>query len=106
VSNSSSTTDSYPFYLPIGQELPGGSRPTCNSCLQDTMAIYANFANNATQPLSKTYTSAAQQLSISCGSKFVNITAAPLKGAAAPTASASFTPTLALIIMSALYFFQ
>ncbi|KAF3040287.1 hypothetical protein E8E12_005902 [Didymella heteroderae] len=106
VSNSSSTTDSYPFYLPIGQELPGGSRPTCNSCLQDTMAIFANFANNATQPLSKTYTSAAQQLSISCGSKFVNITAAPLKGSAAPTASTSLTPTLALIIMFVLYLFQ
>lgn len=106
MSNSSSTTDSYPFYLPIGQELPGGSRPTCNSCLQDTMAIFANFANNATQPLSKTYTSAAQQLSISCGSKFVNITAAPLKGAAAPTASASLTPMLALILMFVLYFFQ
>ena len=71
------------------------------------MAIYANFANNATQPLSKTYTSAAQQLSISCGSKFVNITAAPLKGAAAQTTSApSFTPTLALIIMFVFYFFQ
>jgi hypothetical protein len=31
VSNTSSTTDSYPYYLPIGQELPAGSRPTCNS---------------------------------------------------------------------------
>ncbi|KAJ4992735.1 hypothetical protein SVAN01_01781 [Stagonosporopsis vannaccii] len=106
VSNTSSPTDSYPFYLPIGQELPGGSRPTCNSCLQDSMAIFANFANNATQPLSKTYTSAAQQLSISCGSRFVNITAAPLKGAASPSSSASFTPTLALILMFVLYFFQ
>lgn len=106
VSNSSSTTDSYPYYLPIGQELPGGSRPTCNSCLQDSMAIFANFANNSTQPLSKTYTSAAQQLSISCGSKFVNVTAAPLKGAAAPSSSASLTPTLALILMFVLCFFQ
>ncbi|KAJ8110289.1 hypothetical protein OPT61_g6834 [Boeremia exigua] len=106
VSNTSSPTDSYPFYLPIGQELPGGSRPTCNSCLQDTMAIFASFSNNATQPLSKTYTSAAQQLSISCGSRFVNITAVPLKGAASPSSTASFTPTLALIIMFVLYFFQ
>jgi hypothetical protein len=31
VSNTSSTTDSYPYYLPIGQELPAGSRPSCNS---------------------------------------------------------------------------
>jgi hypothetical protein len=70
------------------------------------MAIFANFANNSTQPLSKTYTSAAQQLSISCGSKFVNVTAAPLKGAAASSSSASLTPTLALILMFVLCFFQ
>jgi hypothetical protein len=34
VTNTSSTTDSYPFYLPVGQELPAGSRPTCNSVSQ------------------------------------------------------------------------
>jgi hypothetical protein len=31
VSNTSSPTDSYSYYLPVGQELPAGSRPTCNS---------------------------------------------------------------------------
>lgn len=31
VSNASSPTDSYPYYLPIGQELTPGTRPTCNS---------------------------------------------------------------------------
>lgn len=31
VSNMSSPTDSYPYYLPVGQELPAGSRPSCNS---------------------------------------------------------------------------
>jgi hypothetical protein len=31
VTNTSSPTDSYPYYLPIGQELPAGSRPTCNT---------------------------------------------------------------------------
>jgi hypothetical protein len=36
VSNTSSTTDSYPYYLPVGQELPAGSRPTCNSVRQCT----------------------------------------------------------------------
>ncbi|KAF1842346.1 uncharacterized protein K460DRAFT_409761 [Cucurbitaria berberidis CBS 394.84] len=105
VSNSSSTTDSYPYYLPIGQELPGGSRPTCNTCLQDVMSVFANYGNNATQPLSKTYTMAAQQISISCGKTFVNVTAAPLKGAAATTSS-SLTPTITLILMFILYIFQ
>jgi hypothetical protein len=31
VTNTSSPTDSYPYYLPIGQPLPAGSRPTCNT---------------------------------------------------------------------------
>ncbi|KAH9863225.1 hypothetical protein IAQ61_009502 [Plenodomus lingam] len=105
VSNSSSPTDSYAYYLPIGQEMPGGSRPTCNSCLQQAMGVFSRYANNATQPVSKTYTTAAQQLSISCGSTFVNVTAAPLK-AAAPTATASITPTMTLILMFVLYMFQ
>lgn len=105
VSNTSSTTDAYPYYLPIGQELPGGSRPTCNSCLQQAMSVFSQYANNSTQPISKTYTTAAQQMSISCGSTFVNVTAAPLKGAASTT-SASITPTLTLVLMFILFYFQ
>lgn len=69
------------------------------------MSVFAHYANNATQPISKTYTSAAQQLSISCGNTFVNVTAAPLK-AAATTTSASLTPTITLILMFILYIFQ
>ncbi|KAI8937785.1 hypothetical protein NX059_005483 [Plenodomus lindquistii] len=105
VSNTTSPTDSYAYYLPIGQELPGGSRPTCNACLQEAMGVFSRYANNVTQPVSQTYTSAAQQLSIACGSTFVNVTAAPLKGAA-PTTSASIPPTMTLILMFVLYIFQ
>ncbi|KAH8707163.1 hypothetical protein GQ44DRAFT_628846 [Phaeosphaeriaceae sp. PMI808] len=105
VSNTSSTTDAYPYYLPIGQQLPAGSRPTCNSCLQDAMAVFAQYSNNATQPISKTYTAAASQLAMGCGRTFVNVTAAPLK-AGATTTNASFTPTLTLILMFILFFFQ
>lgn len=107
VSNTSSTTDSYPYYLAIGQMLPGGARPTCNTCLQDAMSVFAYYGNNATQPISKTYSAAAQQISISCGQSFVNVTAAPLKGAAATTTTgASFTPTITLILMLILFFFH
>ncbi|KAF7564466.1 hypothetical protein PtrSN002B_008072 [Pyrenophora tritici-repentis] len=107
VSNMSSPGDAYPYYLAIGQQLPGGSRPTCNSCLQQVMGVFAFYTNNATQPISKTYTSAAQQIAISCGSTFVNVTAAPLKGAApTTTTSATFAPTITLILMFVLFFFQ
>ncbi|EAT91752.1 hypothetical protein HBH56_010580 [Parastagonospora nodorum] len=105
VSNTSSPTDSYSYYLPVGQELPAGSRPTCNSCLQDAMAVFAQYANNATQPVSRTYAAASQQLTIGCGRSFVNVTAAPLK-AAAPITTTSLTPTLTLVLMFILYFFQ
>ncbi|KAH7406052.1 hypothetical protein DE146DRAFT_431952 [Phaeosphaeria sp. MPI-PUGE-AT-0046c] len=105
VSNVSSPTDSYPYYLPVGQDMPPGSRPTCNNCLQDAMAVFAQYGNNVTQPISKTYSTAAQQLSIGCGRSFVNVTAAPLK-AAASTTHASFTPTFTLLLMFILYFFR
>lgn len=38
VTNITSSTDSYPYYLPIGQELPAGSRPTCNRVGRSHMA--------------------------------------------------------------------
>jgi hypothetical protein len=69
------------------------------------MAVFAQYGNNVSQPIYKTYASAAQQLSIGCGRSFVNVTAAPLK-AAAPSTSASLTPTLTLVLMFILYFFQ
>jgi hypothetical protein len=70
------------------------------------MAVFAQYGNNVSQPISKTYGTAAQQLSIGCGRSFVNVTAAPLKAAATTTASASLTPTLTLLLMFIFYFFQ
>jgi len=97
--------DAYPYYLPLGVNIPGGARPTCSSCLQNEMAIFSSFAANSTQPISKTYAGAANTITIYCGSTFVNVTAAPLKGAAsAPTAS--FTPTISLLLILFFYFFQ
>jgi hypothetical protein len=69
------------------------------------MSVFSRYSNNVSQPLSRTYGTAASQLSISCGRSFVNVTAAPLK-AAAPTTSAALTPTFTLILMFILYFFQ
>lgn len=97
--------DAVPFYLPLGVNMPGGQRPTCNSCLQDEMAIFSSFANNGSQPLSRTYAGAASTISMYCGSAFVNVTAAPLKGAA-PTTTATMTPALSLLIMILFFFFQ
>lgn len=105
VTNTSATQDSYPYYLPLGQPLEPGARPTCNTCLQNAMAIFSSFAGNATQPISKTYNAAAAQIQISCGPSFVNKTATPMKGAA-PATAASLAPTITLFLMLFLFFFQ
>ncbi|ORY08729.1 hypothetical protein BCR34DRAFT_488301 [Clohesyomyces aquaticus] len=105
VTNTTATGDAYPYYLPLGVTMPGGARPTCNTCLQDAMAIFSSFAGNQTQPISKTYNAAAQQIDLGCGPTFINKTAVPLKGAASST-TPSFAPTITLFIMIFFYFFQ
>ncbi|KAF2756354.1 hypothetical protein EJ05DRAFT_501859 [Pseudovirgaria hyperparasitica] len=88
--------DSYIYYLPLGTNMPGGSRPTCNSCLTDTMAVFDVAAANETQPLSKTYVAAAGQINLGCGPSFVNATIAQLSGAQ-PIVGGS-APLLALAV--------
>ncbi|KAK5016622.1 hypothetical protein LTR16_000085 [Cryomyces antarcticus] len=85
ITNTSSTTDSYTYYLPLGVPLPGGSRPTCNTCLQNTMAIFSNAASNSSQPVSHDYGDAAQQINLGCGPNFVNVTVPRLASAAMAT---------------------
>ncbi|PPJ53472.1 hypothetical protein CBER1_00419 [Cercospora berteroae] len=74
VTNSSSPTSSYIYYLPLGVQLPGGSRPACTTCLQNTMAIFAQTASNHTQLLNGDYHSAASQIQMNCGPTFVQAT--------------------------------
>ena len=103
ITNTTAVTDSYPYYLPLGVSLPGSSRPTCNTCLQDTMAIFSSFAGNTTQPISQTYGDAAQQIDIGCGPTFVNGTAAPLKGGAGAV-GAGLGSMIALLTMLLAFF--
>ncbi|KAF1951772.1 hypothetical protein CC80DRAFT_519247 [Byssothecium circinans] len=97
--------DANPYLMPLGMKLVSG-KPTCNSCLQDTMAIFSTFAGNASQPLSQTYPPGAQQVVAYCGQNFINVTAAPLKGSAATPTATAFAPTISLFIMLLFYFFS
>lgn len=72
VTNTSSPSSSYIYYLPLGVKLPGGARPACNTCLQNTMAIFAETAGNSSQPLSQDYVTAAEQVQMNCGPQFVD----------------------------------
>ncbi|KAI9668686.1 MAG: hypothetical protein M1829_005299 [Trizodia sp. TS-e1964] len=98
--NASSPTDSYPYYLPLGIAMPGGSHPTCSTCLQNTMALFSNAASNASQPISQTYVQAAQLIDISCGPTFINTTIPAATSFAAR--SSSMSPLLGVIITIAL----
>lgn len=80
VTNTTNPADAYIYYLPLGVALPGGDRPTCNSCTQQTMNTFASFAGNLTQPLSTDYTSAATIVNLDCGPAFVNASVAVQKG--------------------------
>ncbi|KAI9886711.1 MAG: hypothetical protein M1823_001487 [Watsoniomyces obsoletus] len=104
ITNTSSPSDSYPYYMPLGLPLPGGSRPACTDCLQKTMSIFAGAASNATQPASRHYLSTAQVINLSCGPNFVNATIPPARGAATtstPHQSLAGISVLAIFILLA-----
>ncbi|KAL8786886.1 MAG: hypothetical protein Q9213_002517 [Squamulea squamosa] len=81
ITNTSSPTDSYPYYLPLGIPLPGGSQPSCTSCLRETMRIFNEAASDKNQqPLIKTFPGAAQMINVGCGPGFANQTTAQGSG--------------------------
>ena len=71
ITNRSSPSDSYVYYLPLGIQLPSGSLPTCDSCLSRTMAVYASAASNKSQPLNLDYVDSATMINQMCGPAFV-----------------------------------
>lgn len=95
--NRSAPANSYTYYLPLGNDLPGGAVPTCTRCLSDTMQGYAAFAGNATQPLSQTYAGAVSTVDLNCGPKFVNATI-PIVSAAIGLGPSSLALTLPLAL--------
>lgn len=95
ITNASNPSDAYPYYTALGTHLPGSSRPTCDNCLQETMAIFVPFAANKTQPLSKTYIGTAEQINLGCGPGFVNATV-PVAVQNAATRQGAVTDTSAL----------
>lgn len=72
ITNTTSPSDSYVYYLPLGMALPSGSLPTCDSCLAQTMAVYAAAASNRSQPLNLDYVDSATLINEMCGPAFVS----------------------------------
>lgn len=74
ITNSSSPTDSYVYFLPLNQSLVGGSQPTCNTCLQSTMSVFQTAAANRSSTVSSVYVDSARLINGLCGPGFVNST--------------------------------
>ena len=100
ITNTTSPTDSYPYYLPLGVALPAGSMPTCSKCLQDTMGMFAEVARNKSSPLSLTYVDGAQKVNIRCGPNFVNQTVQGARGSGAGTGLATLVPSIGLLALT------
>ena len=98
ITNASAPADSYPYYTALGLTMPTSSRPTCDKCLQNTMAIFAGYAADSNQPLASTYTATSYQIDLGCGPTFVNTTVAVAVTGAASSSGASIFVLLALLL--------
>ena len=89
VTNASAPSSSYIYYLPLGVSLPGGTQPACDRCLQSTISMFATYAANSSQPLSTTYSSAAEQIDMICGPTFAE-SSVPQTGSASTVFSSRY----------------
>jgi len=74
VTNLTTPSNAYVYFLPLNISLPGTATPGCDWCLQQTMGIFQTGAANREQAIASTYQSAAKQINSICGPEFVNDT--------------------------------
>ncbi|KAG5921444.1 hypothetical protein E4U61_006745 [Claviceps capensis] len=89
VTNLSTPSNTYLYFMPYGMSLPGASKPSCNWCTQTTMAIYHSASADRDQPVASKYEDAASQVNTLCGPSFVNASLPIAESAGALRARAS-----------------
>lgn len=87
ISNSTSPDDYSVYLMPLGTALSTGSKPSCSTCLRNTVDLFSQWAKVDGQPLTMTYLSSASVMNAYCGTDFAptNITV----GSSTVTAGAS-----------------
>ena len=95
VTNTSTPSDAYMYFMPYGMPLPATSTPTCNWCNQQTMGIYHSASSNRNQLVASVYEGAATQINTICGINFVNATLPPASSSAAVATTPSILGVLA-----------
>lgn len=101
ITNSNNSADAYIYYLPLNNSLVGGSQPTCDSCLKNTMDIFEAETSDRSSALASVYSAAASQVNVNCGPGYVNASlAAAAVSSAAPGSGPSHAGlfTLALVV--------
>ncbi|KAI1281229.1 hypothetical protein F5Y07DRAFT_290473 [Xylaria sp. FL0933] len=76
ITNSTTPSNAYLYYLPLNSTLPNTAAPSCGLCTQQTMGIYQDATSNRKADITNTYISAAEQINSECGANFVNTTLA------------------------------
>ncbi|KAI0856574.1 hypothetical protein F4860DRAFT_518653 [Xylaria cubensis] len=106
ITNASTPSNSYLYYLPFNSTLPDTAAPACGSCTQQTMEIYQAATSNRKADITNTYPSAAKQINAECGANFVNTTlaAVTVSGAISSLYPASSSSLLLLSLVFAVVF--
>jgi hypothetical protein len=94
ITNVTTPSNAYLYYLPFNSTLPTTAIPACGSCTSQTMQIYQAATADRKSEIAFTYPSAAEQINSECGTGFVNTTLAAVTDSAAtgpfyPTSSPS-----------------
>ena len=66
--------------------------PTCDTCLQNIMSMFAKVASNKSQPLNLDYMSAATLINEGCGPNFVNANVPNASGKSSSSVAAKSGP--------------
>ncbi|KAI1117072.1 hypothetical protein F5Y14DRAFT_448458 [Nemania sp. NC0429] len=96
ITNASTASNVYLYYLPFNSTLPSYAVPACGSCTQQTMQIYQAATSNRKAEISNTYQSAAEQINSNCGDNFVNTALAAATNSATTT---SLYPTSSSLLL-------
>ncbi|RAH70767.1 uncharacterized protein BO66DRAFT_411095 [Aspergillus aculeatinus CBS 121060] len=73
ISNTTNSADYDVYFLPYGSTISASPSPTCNKCLQATLALFATWAEVDGQPLVNSYIPSAEAINTDCGENFANV---------------------------------
>ncbi|KAI1429370.1 hypothetical protein F5Y12DRAFT_727931 [Xylaria sp. FL1777] len=97
ITNNTTPSNAYLYYLPFNSTLPANAAPSCGSCTQQTMGIYQDATSNRKADISNTYIGAAEQINLECGTNFVNTTLAAAVQSGATTSLYTMPSSWALL---------